>query len=175
MISKIYLAPIRLPVGGAVEHMLRRIPERVGIPSALLAARVDTGKAVHSSRRQYNSTVLLSELLSNVPSEDVKLVGITDVDLYIPVLTFVFGEAQLGGVVAVASSHRLHNSFYGLPEDEGLLLERLEKEIVHELGHTFGLKHCEDYSCVMHSSTFVEDIDLKGPTFCRSCRVLAKI
>jgi archaemetzincin len=114
--------------------------------------------------------VILAELLGRLPSPDAKLIAVTDVDLYIPVLTFVFGEAQLKGAVAVASSHRLHNSFYGLPEDDGLFLSRLEKEVVHELGHTFNLKHCENYSCVMHSSTYVEDIDLKKPEFCGECR-----
>ena len=58
----------------------------------------------------------------------------------------------------------------GLPDDGDLTLQRLEKEVVHELGHTFGLRHCVDYRCVMYSSPAVEDIDVKNATFCASCR-----
>ena len=73
-------------------------------------------------------------------------------DLYIPVLTFVFGEAQLSDGGAVVSAHRLRQEFYGMPTDPELLHERLLKESLHELGHTYGLRHCPDYTCVMSSS-----------------------
>ncbi len=169
MISNIYVAPIHRPPPGAVDHALRRLPEVFGVPAAILTPSINVRKAFDDSRGQYQSQALLAELLEHAP-DGAKLVGVTDVDLFVPVLTFVFGEAQLGGRVAIASSHRLHNSFYGLPEDEDLMLARLEKEIVHELGHTFGLRHCGDYMCVMYSSTAVEDIDLKNATFCPSCR-----
>ena len=76
----------------------------------------------------------------------------TEIDLYIPVLTFVFGEAQLADGGAVVSAHRLHQEFYGMPTDPELLHERLLKESLHELGHTYGLRHCPDYTCVMSSS-----------------------
>jgi archaemetzincin len=120
-------------------------------------------------RGQYNSTTLLAALLG-VPPPGARILGITGVDLFIPVLTFVFGEAQLDGQAAVASSYRLRNSYYGLPSDESLTLERLMKECVHELGHTFGLKHCTDFRCVMRASTNVEEIDIKGGSLCRPCR-----
>lgn len=98
------------------------------------------------------------------------LVGVTDVDLYIPILSFVFGEAQLGGHIAVVSYHRLHQQFYGLPRDDSLLRERLVKEAIHEAGHTLGLTHCDDYDCVMAASHAVEWLDLKGAGFCGACR-----
>jgi archaemetzincin len=59
---------------------------------------------------------------------------------------------------------------YGLPPDPGLLAARLEKEAIHEVGHTLGLVHCTDGACVMHASTYVEEIDLKDAQFCASCR-----
>ena len=90
-------------------------------------------------------------------------------DLYIPVLTFVFGEAQLADGGAVVSAHRLRQEFYGMPTDPELLHERLLKEALHELGHTYGLRHCPDYTCVMSSSNGVERIDLKGAEFCPTC------
>jgi archaemetzincin len=127
-------------------------------------------RAFDSSRGQYNSTLLLAELLYLYPFPEQKTIAIVDVDLFIPVLTFVFGEAQLRGQAAVVSAARLGNRFYGLPEDDDLLLARLEKEIVHELGHTFGLYHCHQFECVMRSSTYVEEIDLKRGELCRGCQ-----
>jgi len=94
---------------------------------------------------------------------------VTGVDLFIPVLTFVFGEAQLGGRAAVVSTFRLRSEAYGLPPDPELLLARLTREVLHELGHTYGLVHCTDSACVMASTTYVEQIDLKGPSFCTGC------
>src|SRR5271166_3850271 len=90
-------------------------------------------------------------------------------DLYIPILTFVFGEAQLGGKGAVVSHHRLRQEFYGLPEDADLLANRLLIESVHELGHTLSLTHCHDYQCAMAPSHAVEWIDIKDSGFCEDC------
>ena len=121
-------------------------------------------------RNQYHSTELIRYLLNLYPDKDTKILGITSLDLFIPILTFVFGEAQFNGTVAVVSSYRLKTEFYGLPPDSKLLAERLEKESIHELGHTFGLIHCPLYECVMHSTTCVEEIDLKLSSFCPACR-----
>ncbi len=122
-----------------------------------------------ASRGQYDSNMLLGQLLSD-PSEDaLRILGVTSVDLFIPVLTYVFGEAQLGGRAAVISTNRLRSEKYGLPPDPEILISRLEKEAVHELGHTFGLLHCAHSACVMHASTYVEEIDPKGASFCSAC------
>jgi archaemetzincin len=94
---------------------------------------------------------------------------VTDADLYIPILTFIFGEAQLGNTGAVVSTHRLRPEFYGMPKDHRVLQGRLLKEAIHELGHTFGLHHCPDYRCVMSASHSVERIDLKQADFCEVC------
>jgi archaemetzincin len=105
----------------------------------------------------------------HVRPDSWRVLGVAAVDLYIPILTFVFGEAQMGGPCAVLSAHRLRQEFYGLPEDKSLLLQRLIKEAVHELGHTLDLTHCDDYSCVMAPSHAVEWIDLKESTLCDRC------
>jgi archaemetzincin len=99
-----------------------------------------------------------------------RVVGIADVDLYVPRLNFVFGEADVGAGTAIVSLCRLRQEYYGLAPDEALFLERATKEIVHELGHTFGLGHCPNNKCVMHFSNSLADTDLKEAYFCNECR-----
>ena len=134
-------------------------------------ARLDPSDAFNSGRQQYHSTKLLLKLLSTDCGTDSKILGVAAVDLFIPILTFVFGEAQLGGRAALVSTYRLRQQYYGLREDKKLFYERCEKEAVHELGHAFGLNHCRSYSCVMHFSNSIEQVDVKGATFCDSCGV----
>jgi len=123
-----------------------------------------------SSRGQYRSTALLRMLLDDPLGNDGGWVlGLAGVDLFAPVLTYVFGEAQLGGRAAVVSGHRLRPEAYGLPADDDVLLERLLKESLHELGHVLGLIHCPAPDCVMHPSTYAEDIDSKPAEFCTPC------
>lgn len=125
-------------------------------------------------RNQYNSSWILSRLLELVPDENCKILGVTGVDLYVPVLTFVFGEAQVEGKAAVVSSYRLRDELYGLPRNPERLKERLEKEAIHELAHTFGLIHCREPECVMHSYTYAEEIDFKSKDFCNACSTILK-
>jgi archaemetzincin len=121
-------------------------------------------------RNQYCSSAIIERLEQHLPKAASKVLAVTGLDLYIPVLTFVFGEARLNGQCAVLSSYRLDNKSYGLPDNPALLQERLLKEAIHELGHTYGLFHCHDPRCVMQSSTCVEEIDLKSSRFCDQCR-----
>ena len=130
---------------------------------------LDSSFAFNFSRNQYNSTSILSGLLEKFSDFEGKILGITDGDLFVPVLTYVFGEAQLEGKAAVVSSHRLRDEFYGLQPNENIFKVRLLKESVHELGHTFGLIHCSNYLCVMHSSTGVDEIDVKTEKLCEDC------
>jgi archaemetzincin len=121
------------------------------------------------SREQYDATELVEFLEKRHADAPGKVLGVCDVDLCTPVLTFVFGVAQVGGRIAVISLHRLHQEVYGLPADPELLLQRCAKEAIHEIGHTCGLRHCIRYDCVMHSAESVEEADLKRMTFCQSC------
>jgi archaemetzincin len=157
-----------------VEPLARELEERFHLRADVRTPSFDPELAFDSSRGQYHSRVLLGQLLreaapAGAPDAPVRILGVANVDLFIPVLTFVFGEAQLGDRAAVVSAHRLDNRLYGLPPNPHLLFERLVKEAVHELGHTFGLLHCHDARCVMASSTYVEEIDLKGDRFCDRC------
>ena len=121
-------------------------------------------------RQQHSSTKILKWLLETRPRHGRKIVGITDVDLFIPILTFVYGEAQLGGEAAVVSMARLvpDNAF----RPEPLLLKaRVLKESIHELGHTFGLLHCPRPECVMARSVNLVQVDAKDAALCRDCQI----
>jgi len=128
----------------------------------------DLSQAYNSERKQYFSSKLLASLEKS--ERDERVVGIADADLYVPRLNFVFGEADILSGTAIVSLYRLRQEYYGLASDEALFLERATKEIVHELGHTFGLGHCLNNKCVMHFSNSLADTDLKEASFCSSCR-----
>jgi len=153
----------------AVEHVVNLLARTFSLDWKAFYAELNPADFFSPPRDQYYSTKILEQIIRKHNDEFEKIVVLTDYDLFVPVLTFVFGEAQLKGKAAIVSSCRLHQEFYGLPTNDGLLLERLEKEILHELGHTFGLKHCIDWNCVMHSSSNVDEIDIKPKDFCKTC------
>jgi archaemetzincin len=121
-------------------------------------------------RRQYNANRLLKEVDSQYATDTNKTIGLFNVDLFIPILTYIFGQAILNGRSGIASLYRFSNERYGMDSDDRFILERFKKEVIHELGHTFGLIHCHIPTCVMRSSTYVEDIDQKNASLCISCR-----
>ncbi len=163
-----------LPIGNVDDGLLKdlrpAVEETFGVYCQVLPVRLDPEFAFHGERQQYHSSEILHRMQSFLTPDSWRMVGIAAVDLYIPILTFVFGEAQMGGPCAVVSAHRLRQEFYGLPPDHELFRQRVIKETVHELGHTFDLTHCEDYGCAMAPSHAVEWIDLKESTLCTSCR-----
>jgi archaemetzincin len=140
------------------------------VPTEVLQVRLDPEFAYHPERQQYHSSEILQAMQIYRGADSWRLLGVTGVDLYIPILTFVFGEAQMGGPCGLVSAHRLQQEFYGLPPDCEVVQERLLKEAVHELGHTVDLTHCDDYQCAMAPSHAVEWIDLKESTLCEACQ-----
>ncbi len=172
--KKVYLAYINKHNPPYWKSLSKDLSRSINRPFARFEINLDLKLFYSEERHQYHSTLILSKILNSIPDDAEKILGITNVDIYIPILTYLFGEAQLGGKCALVSTYRLRNEFYGLPRDNHLLYQRTLKEVLHELGHTFGLVHCKRYDCVMHSSTYVEDIDLKMAQFCTVCQQIIK-
>ena len=168
--SYIYIVPFELEDHTDLETLERFVFRTFHRRTKRKELRINIKDAFDPGRAQYNSSLILRQLITNPPADAEKILGVLDVDLFIPILTFVFGEAQLKGIGAAVSTYRLHNRFYGLPENREATGERLIKEAVHELGHTFGLIHCSQEKCVMKSSTYVENIDQKPAEFCLLCQ-----
>ncbi|MGQ9479369.1 MAG: archaemetzincin family Zn-dependent metalloprotease [Thermoproteota archaeon] len=163
-----------MPVGGVNPNELTFLPAEL---TKIFRLMVEIGKpipripseAYDRYRRQYNSTLILKYLKSIRPEGYMKYLGIVDVDMYAAGLNFVFGEADPTEGCCVVSINRLRPEFYGEPSNQDLLKERILKEAVHELGHTFGLKHCRDSRCVMHFSNSILDTDYKRALPCIEC------
>lgn len=167
--KKLQLLPIGAPDTQLLDWLAEVLHEKFHTRTEILAPALDPAFALHQERQQYQSSELLASMQRYVNGNTWRLLGITELDLYIPILTFVFGEAQLGGLSAVVSYHRLQQEFYGLPKDRDLLANRLLVESVHELGHTLRLTHCHDHQCAMAPSHAVEWIDIKDSGFCEDC------
>jgi len=169
----LHLLPIGNVDDGLLQDIRPAVEETFHVACKVLPVRLDPEFAYHGERQQYHSSEILHRMQSFVTEDSWRVLGVGAVDLYIPILTFVFGEAQMGGPCAVVSAHRLRQEFYGLPADPELYRQRVIKEAVHELGHTMSLTHCEDYSCAMAPSHAVEWIDLKEGMLCTGCRDIA--
>lgn len=156
------------------ESILKKIAEAVNhellLSVNIKEGHIDLSEFYDPIRRQYNGNKLLKEIDSMYATDSNKTIGLFNVDLFIPILTFIFGQAFLGGRTGIASLYRFSNERYGMDPNDRFILERFKKEVIHELGHTFGLIHCHNPTCVMRSSTYVEDIDQKSANLCLKCR-----
>lgn len=141
-----------------------------GFPVIHREGYIDMSDFFDPSRRQYDGNKLLKAVDSMYGENSYRTIGLFTVDIFIPILTFIFGQAYLNGRTGIASNYRLNNEIYGMAADAALKDERFIKEVIHEVGHTLGLIHCHVPDCVMRSGTYVEDIDQKSQAFCSSCR-----
>lgn len=135
----------------------------LGLNTDIAAARPKPDYAYLSSRRQYDAVKILKALAAESDGAPFKL-GITSCDLCIPILTYVYGESQLGGKSAVVSLNRLHDHY-----SRERTFNRIAKIGIHEMGHIFGLEHCWDAGCLMRFSKQLEQLDQLPLHFCSAC------
>lgn len=167
--TPVILAPINIDNHFLLDEIIPELEYISKIKFIIKPLNIDISDAFSAERGQYHSTKILKLMLENLSEEPSKVVGIVKNDLFIPVLTYVFGEAQLNGKCSLVSLFRLHEEFYSGNSNKNLFKQRTIKEILHELGHNFGLIHCKDWECVMHSSSSIEEVDIKGFRYCQSC------
>lgn len=162
-----------LPLGDIPPGVIERIALRLGVwvpcPVTALSGEPLSEAAWHAGRGQCSAPMILNAVRPPSWKKGVKCLAVTDVDLFIEGLNFVFGQADLAGPAAVISLARLRNEFYGLPAEDDLFIERAAKEAAHEIGHTAGLVHCK-LPCVMYFSNSLSDTDRKSQGYCASCR-----
>ncbi|MCP3873227.1 MAG: archaemetzincin family Zn-dependent metalloprotease [Desulfobacteraceae bacterium] len=163
------------PVGNIPSWINNAIAESIqnifGLKTKVSPLLDDISFAYDEKRAQYFSTQILEELDARAPKECIKILAVTKEDLFIPILTHVYGEAQLNGMASIVSISRL----ISFPDTGGSMdngRNRIIKEAAHELGHTFDLRHCEDELCIMHYCRKIEDVDQKSDRFCRYCTIL---
>lgn len=172
------LAPYRIAIASLgdldpqLPETLRREIHRVfGLQAEVKTIPVNLAFAFDAGRQQYHSTPILQKLAESSPHDALKVLALVEVDLFIPILTYVFGEAQIGGRACIVSTCRLNTGSGARCLSEKTAL-RIVKESLHELGHTFSLRHCPDPTCLMHYCRGEADVDRKSDNLCRYCRVL---
>lgn len=145
----------------------------IGLTASIAAPWPDPDYAVIPARQQYNAVPILKNLNQSPDSHTLRL-GLTNSDLCLPFLSYVFGDAQVNGRTAVVSSHRLNKGPDGRPAPRALVYERLVKITLHETAHLLGLLHCHDTSCLMHFSIGLAQLDQLNAIFCRTCEAQLK-
>ena len=164
---------VLVPVGEIEKNLLGKLQDELSLIFNPLQVTISNSipipkGAYDSNRGQYRSSPFLEALRKHDTDKRSKFLGITSLDLFANGLNFIFGQAD--GDVCIISTHRLRPEYYGEPHDEKIFVERSTKEAVHELGHTFSLKHCLNPSCVMYFSNHILDTDRKGKNFCEKCQ-----
>jgi len=166
-----------LRVGQVDSHVIDRIQENLNMifPKTTCALISETmpipSEAFNNARQQYRSDIILSRVHSYAEKDKAldRVLGTVNVDIFVPELNFVFGEAECPGKATLISLWRLRPEFYGKAPNMELFLERITKEAVHELGHSLGLRHCSNPFCVMYFSNSIFETDRKQSLFCNKC------
>jgi archaemetzincin len=163
------------PIGDVDHLQLNQVQmavhELFGYETEIIHLISDIDFAFDPVRDQYYSKSILERLADLAPIHTIKLLAICDVDLFIPILTHVYGEAQLGGKTCIISTFRLKQALHSI-NPQKKIHQRIVKEAIHELGHTFNLRHCRNDTCAMHYCRTITDVDKKSARFCRYCRIL---
>jgi archaemetzincin len=156
-------------VGEAVLNIVAaNLQQILHLPVDILPARQTPEFAYSDSRKQYHAARILKNLAESRRPHP-RILALVSVDLFIPVLTHVFGEAQLGGRAAVISLHRFRQNEEGSRVSLDTFYQRAAKVALHEVAHTFDLVHCNQPECIMRFSSGLVELDGLPIIFCDYC------
>jgi archaemetzincin len=174
MVKRPFLGMV--PLGPIDPDILRRLRTALSkfllLPVRVLHPQPLPPQTYHVIRDQYNAVQLLEFLIDQKDNKAFRILGVTAGDLYIPIFTFIFGEAQLNDKTAIISVFRLRGDTGEPAPTRAVFLARLLKLSLHELGHTFGLKHCLEDGCLMGFSSNLKKLDQKKLALCKYCHIL---
>jgi len=168
-----------LPLGDIDQNFFKKLGQdlekKFRLPVDIIGKIEIPSYTFDNLRNQYNGSKIIAELSRlDFPNAE-KILAITNYDLFSEGLNFIFGEAESPGKIAIISTARLDPRFYGKKYDFEIFYQRVLKEAMHELGHTFSLRHCPNLTCVMHFSNTIEDTDIKNAEFCEKCKKLLEL
>ncbi len=169
-VRELHLLPLDGLEPPLAEEIAARLSRRLSAACRILRSGGGPQPTRLPGRDQLDADALLAALEALPIADDAVLVGLTTLDIALPIFTFVFGRARQGARAALVSLARLDAGFYSLPSDPDLLARRTTDEIVHELGHLASLAHCQNASCLMSFAGSVEKVDVRGSAFCDGCR-----
>lgn len=175
IMQNIILQPVLFQPAKDIISLLEKILSEGFNASIVTASPINdfSNQLLDKQRNQWKSNDILQWLsFKYKPSKSTKILALCDFDAYSGSLNFVFGEAYVNGSISAIYLPRLRQEFYGLNPDKSLFYQRIVKEAVHELGHAYGLKHCNNIKCVMHFSNSLSDTDFKTSRFCNICKCL---
>ena len=153
----------------ALRDLVTHIQSHFNLSAVVLPPIQYPSAAYDERRKQYNAAIIIRALESiPFPGFD-KIIGVLNLDLFVPIFTHVLGEAQEGGKYALASMFRLRRGRGGSPPLMEKIIRRLSKVALHEIGHLFDAGHCMDGKCLMHFSGSLQDLDSISLNFCAYC------
>ena len=170
--SRMVILPVGAPDNVVLEALERRLHQVLSWEIARLTPLPLPVEAFNADQSQYEALHIMRAAAEVIPADALRVLAVTEEDLSIPMLTFVYGQAQLSGRIALMSLARLRQEFYGMTPQPALLITRAMKEALHELGHTFGLRHCPRPSCLMALANDIQHVDGKENDFCGGCALL---
>src|SRR5262245_9330570 len=158
----------RVAVGGITTAFIRELEEPI---RSVLQTSVGAGKtqltkpqyAFNKDRNQFHSNAIMRRLLTVKEPGARLMLGVCDVDLFVPDAQFVYGEADRESKTAVFSTFRLK-------ADGDAYRRRVHIEALHQAGHLVGLSYCEDVRCAMFFATSLSDCDRRNQALCNNCR-----
>lgn len=170
----LYLFPFGTIDKKLLEKLGKNLEKKFGLPTKIVSPIPVPDYTYSKMRKQYDGSKILQELNRMDFLDAEKILGICQVDLFAEDLNFIFGQAEAPGNVCLISLFRLDPKFYYkrpnlVANSQEIFYQRILKEAIHELGHTYGLSHCPDSKCVMHFSNTLSDTDTKQENFCQKC------